>query len=267
MKPEPLYTREYFKYKANLLYGWSGFFKKSRENTENIGDIILSSKQAWESDGISPLKTDCSLTGVSCLFKADPFIAPVTIASRAKGRIQYILRKNGITIDFQRNFALRGLGHNNSEDVKNYIARQTAKEGFVDERFQELLDKYSWVNQTANLNQPLFTKMGRYWYNLHLVLVVCDRYRISLEKNYQKIFDYSHRIAKNKGYNICAISVMPDHLHLALQGNLEHTPADIAMSFQSNIAYVMGQNLIWDYECYMGTFSEYNLGALFVRKG
>jgi hypothetical protein len=55
---------------------------------------------------------------------------------------------------------------------------------------------------------------------------------------------------------------MPDHLHLALRGNIDSSPLDIALGFQNNLAYAMGQVPIWQEGFYAGTFSEYDMGAI-----
>ncbi|MEI8372456.1 MAG: hypothetical protein WCJ35_06430 [Planctomycetota bacterium] len=65
-----------------------------------------------------------------------------------------------------------------------------------------------------------------------------------------------------KSHKIASISVMPDHLHLALRGNIDSSPMDIAIGFQNNLAFAMGQVPIWQEGFYSGTFSEYDMGAV-----
>ena len=38
---------------------------------------------------------------------------------------------------------------------------------------------------------------------------------------------------------------MPDHLHLALRGNIEQCLEEIALAMMNNLAYAFGQNPIW----------------------
>jgi len=38
---------------------------------------------------------------------------------------------------------------------------------------------------------------------------------------------------------------MPDHLHIALRGNIAQSPAEIALALMNNTAFAMGQNAIW----------------------
>ena len=55
---------------------------------------------------------------------------------------------------------------------------------------------------------------------------------------------------------------MPDHLHAALCGNIQHSPQEIALAFQNNLAYALGQIKLWADTFYVGTFSEYDMWAI-----
>ncbi len=55
---------------------------------------------------------------------------------------------------------------------------------------------------------------------------------------------------------------MPDHLHAALRGNIEHSPETIALAFQNNVAYLLGQVPIWTNGFCLGTFGEYRMDAV-----
>jgi REP element-mobilizing transposase RayT len=77
--------------------------------------------------------------------------------------------------------------------------------------------------------------------------------------------DQSSRIAAKKGHRISALSALPDHLHLALRGNVEETPEAIALTFMNNLAYAHGQRPVWRCGYYVGTFGEYDTNA--VRDG
>ena len=60
------------------------------------------------------------------------------------------------------------------------------------------------------------------------------------------------------------LAVLPDHLHIALRGALEHSPEEIALALLNNLAHVMHQRPWWEAGYYAGTFGEYGMGA--VRK-
>ena len=117
-------------------------------------------------------------------------------------------------------------------------------------------------NDGVNLAEPSETTSGRYWYNLHLVLVVAGRQPIVDQQQLATIRNRSFQIANKKGHRIRALAVMPDHLHVALRGNVEHSPQEIALTFQNNLAYALGQREVWNRHYYVGTFGEYNMNAI-----
>ena len=187
-------------------------------------------------------------------------------AARVKGRLQHALRVSGRTTKFSRKVGFRTIGDNHRHDVEAYIERQVEEERFVDPRFQNSLRKFTVVCPEVDLSKPTETRSGRYWYNLHLVLVTQHRYRIVEPDRLATLRDMSFKIGMKKEYEISRLAVLPDHLHLSLRGNIEHSPEEIALAYLNNLAYAMGQNAIWQRGYYAGTFGEYDLDAV-RRKG
>ena len=70
------------------------------------------------------------------------------------------------------------------------------------------------------------------------------------------------KVAAKKNYLFAGRSVMPDHLHLALRGNVEQSPEEIALAFMNNIAFAFGQNAVFRPSYYVGTFGEYDMGVV-----
>jgi REP element-mobilizing transposase RayT len=60
---------------------------------------------------------------------------------------------------------------------------------------------------------------------------------------------------------------MPDHLHAAIRGNIKQSPQEIALAFQNNLAYIMGQVRLWTPTYYVGTFGEYDMWAIRRKEG
>jgi REP element-mobilizing transposase RayT len=150
-------------------------------------------------------------------------------------------------VSFSRKVAVRSLGDARRDAVEAYIERQAAKEAFADDRFRDKVRGFTVVNRDVDLSRPSESRSGRYWYNLHVVLVTLDRTRFSDNQSLTSIRDTALRVAAKKGYSVSRLSVMPDHLHIALRGDIEHSPQDIALAFLNNLAYAMGQNPIWQH--------------------
>lgn len=121
------------------------------------------------------------------------------------------------------------------------------------------MQEFTVENNNVDIAQPAASVSGRYWYNIHLVIVVSGRVQITNYETLGKIRDTSLKIAQKKHYALKSISVMPDHLHVALRGDIEHSPDEIALSFMNNLAYTLGRNRIWEDAYYVGTFSEYSV--------
>jgi hypothetical protein len=107
--------------------------------------------------------------------------------ARVKGRFQHALRLAGTPVKFSREVAFRGIGENYTRDVEGYIQAQVEKEQFVDPRYSEMLKRFTVADDSVALDQPSESNSGRYWYNLHVVLVVASRGRIRSEDDFTKL--------------------------------------------------------------------------------
>ena len=180
---------------------------------------------------------------------------------RVKGRLQHALRKTGVPVKFSRKVAFRSLGENTDDVVSNYIRGQVGKEDFADQRLREIMQPFTVMGEDVRLADPAESNSGRYWYNLHLVLVVANRFRIINPERLSQLRDTAFDIASEGGYRIAALSVMPDHVHMALRGNIARSPEEIALVFQNGLARTAGCR-VWQDGYYAGTFSEYDLDVI-----
>jgi len=185
-------------------------------------------------------------------------VVPSMIVARLKGRLDHAFRTKGIPLKFSRKVALRSLGENTQAGVDQYIANQVDKEQFVDDRFGASLKEFTrvWQSRAAD---PLEVNSGRYWYQLHLVLVVDKRHRIVDLSFLGKMFESFQEIAIDAGYELSALSVMPDHTHVALRGVVSQSPEAIAVQFQNGIESHLRVNSLWQPSYYVGTFGAYNM--------
>jgi len=246
MTLQPIYTPDIVPSPAyHLRFTWSGWPSSSLFPDCPSAEFFQELDALWETDGMRRLETSWSAELIQFTFSAKPQVSPVFFTSRVKGRLQHALRKLGRPTKFSRKIGFRGIGDNHTADVEAYIERQVEKEAFVDPKIAVFLQQFTVTDRRVNLDQPTETNSGRYWYNLHLVLVVEHRNRFTDEESLRMIDQRYAGIAKKKGYAISTRSVMPDHLHLALRGNIEQSPEEIALAMMNNLAYAFGQNPIW----------------------
>lgn len=261
MPPQPLYTPATLREPAfHLRYGWTGWI--ADRPSVDLAILFGLIDPIWETDGLRRLEHRVSDGTWQITFSANPHVSPVFLATRVKGRLQHALRKQGSPVQFSRKLAVRSIGDNTRADVEAYIARQVDKEAFADARFREEMREFTVTMPGVDLAEPTATDSGRYWYNLHIVLIVAERHRVVERSQLTIVRDASLRIASKKGWAISALSVMPDHLHIALRGMVAQSPEEMALALMNNLAYALGQRRYWEPGYYVGTFSEYDMGAI-----
>ena len=81
----------------------------------------------------------------------------------------------------------------------------------------------------------------------------------SYDKHFLPCIGKSACVAAKKACELSRVSFMPDHVHAAMRANAALSPEEIALAFQNNLAYVLGQRRVWEDTYYVGTFGEYDL--------
>jgi len=244
-----------------LHYDWTGWPTAGATLPAQSAAVARETASFWEKDGLRLLEPHATAEKVQILFSVTPQVSPTFFCMRVKGRLQHALRKSGAPVDFSRKVSFRSLGENTSEVVENYIRGQVGKGDFADPRFRETVRSFTVVADDVRLAEPSESNSGRYWYDLHLVLVVAGRFRITAPEQLGRIRDAALAAAVEGGHRIAALSVMPDHVHMALRGNIERSPEEIALAFQNGLARAAGCR-VWQDGFYVGTFSEYDLDVI-----
>ncbi len=245
-------------------YSWTGWPSESLFPPIS-NNRWLNLEQMWELDGLRVLEKHSDPKYVQILFSSKPSVSPVFLASRAKGRIDHALRTAGTACQFNRKVALRAIGHNSARAVTEYIDTQVAKEGFVDKEFVYSIEPYTTVFETIDPNQAITVNRGRYWYHLHLVLVHEERYRLRATHLYSSVYKSCLQVAQRNGYQLSAISVMPDHLHLGVIGAIDHSPETIAIEFMNGVVDSLGGIGLYRNGYYVATSGAYGMNAIRIR--
>ncbi len=262
MSLQPYYEANSVTPHYKLRYGWAGWPTRGTRFPKEMECHLSAPAKGWEADGLRLLETSFSPDCVLMTFSVKPQVSPKLFTARVKGRLQYALAKTGLGVKFSRKLAMQSIGANHREDVEAYIANQIANESWADPRIMDVLAPFTVTNPSVDLSAPTETTSGRYWYNLHLVLVTEGRWRNSEVSWLAKTRDHSFQIAEKKGHGISRLSVMPEHVHFSLRGNIEHSPQDIALAFQNNLAYHLTRCRVWRETYYVGTFGEYDMNAV-----
>ena len=256
-----LYTAHNLRPAFALHYDWTSWPTAGTTLPPQSAAVARESASLWEKDGLRLFEPHATAQKVQILFSVTPQVSPTFFCMRVKGRLQHALRKCGAPVDFSRKVSFRSLGENTSDVVEHYIRGQVGRGDFADPRFREIMRQFTIVCDDVRLAEPSESNSGRYWYDLHLVLVVADRFRITAPEQLGRIRDAALAVAAEGGHRIAALSVMPDHVHMALRGNIERSPEEIALAFQNGLARAAGCR-VWQDGFYVGTFSEYDLNVI-----
>lgn len=260
---QPLYTRDNCSFCAPLQWGLTVFWREAVTDTPSLADL----GRALEPDGVRLLghhlaEPCASQFALSSL----PSVTPLLLVNRVKGRLQYLVRQARPKA-LQRNYALRSFGSATRAAVEGYVAAQLEHHRMADERVQARLERFQVIHPEIDLSQPRATSHGVYWYNLHVVLVHRERWAEVREEVLEQVRGMIERVCRAKGYALSRAGILADHVHLALGCPLEVAPADVALAFLNNLAYVHGMKAVFQFGAYVGTFGEYHQGAVVSDEG
>lgn len=217
---------------------------------------------ATEPDGVRVLKHRITPDGHSQFFvSTKPHVAPKDLIRSVKGRLQHELRPQAPKA-FQRNYCLRSIGAVKREVVEEYVASQLGHHRMADPNVQRRLAKFQRSYPHVDLKEPAFSSHGKYWYNLHLVIVNDQRWMEIREAVLEKLLETLERAASKHGHRLSRAALLPDHIHLTLGCNVSESPEDVALGYLNNCAYVNGMKPVYEFSYYVGTFGEYDRGVL-----
>jgi REP element-mobilizing transposase RayT len=263
---KPNYTNETVTNPAyQLRYTWTGWPSDGIFPAEFSGEHFDSLRREWEKDGIRHLEHNWLANHIQFTCSVKPHVAPTLFAARIKGRLQYELRKAGLATRFQRKVGVGCIGDNCADEVVAYIRNQIPAAQFIDPHYMEQLKQFTVEFPEVDLSQPTPTARGRYWYNLHLVLVARDRTIPLSWQQFAVVRDRTCQVARAKGHRLAIVSVMPEHLHAAMRGNIEQSPQTIALTFLNELDTALGGTCHWRFGYYVGTSGGYNMDAVRAR--
>jgi REP element-mobilizing transposase RayT len=195
------------------------------------------------------------------LVSTKPAVTPPAIVKSVKGRLQHLLQ--GINPQaFRRNFSATSVGEVRRKIVEAYVANQLGHHRMADERVQERLGLFQTNLPEVDLSQPQFSSHGRYLYNLHLVLVHNERWCNADEASLKATRDMFVRVATKKGHRPSRLAILADHLHATLGCGHAESPEEVALGYLNNLAFAHGMQPLYRFSYFVGTFGEYDLGAV-----
>ena len=217
---------------------------------------------AVENDGVRLLECRAQTPRVWLfLLTTQPQVAPPLIVKSVKGRLQHLLRVSAPNA-FRRNFSLTSVGEARREVIESYVSSQLGHHGFADKQVQERFTEFQLVFPNVDPSAVQFSAHGRYVYGLHLVLVHESRWREIREDYLAVSRDMFLKAALQKQHRVSRLALLPDHLHATLACGYKESPEDVALGYMNNLAFAHGMQPVFCASYYVGTFGEYDLGAI-----
>jgi REP element-mobilizing transposase RayT len=256
--PSPIYTLENCHAAYQLNWSLSVFWREPPAAAEWLEAL----QAATEPDGVRVLEHRFFDERMSqFLVSTKPHVSPHDLIRSVKGRLQYLVRPERPKA-FQRNYSLRSVGSVTREVVEDYVRGQPGHHPMSDPRVQAMFERNQICNPDVDLSLPRQGDHAIYWYNLHIVLVHVERFRdVSAERiaGRRKMI---LGVCQKHEYLLSRAGIVSDHIHLTLGGTPDQSPGEIAVRFMSNLAYQEGMKWVFEFGYYVGTFGEYDLGAI-----
>jgi REP element-mobilizing transposase RayT len=256
---QPLYTPDNTTAAYELNWGLTVFWR----GTPIPDDGWFAALQAaTEPDDVRILKHEMTTGDASQFFvSTKPHVAPKDLVRSVKGRLQHEIRARAPKA-LQRNYCLRSIGSATRTVVEGYVADQLGHHRMADPDVQKRLARFQRSYPDVDLSQPSFSSHGEYWYNLHVVFVNDERWMEIRESVLEQRLVTIEAAAVKHGHRLSRAAVLADHVHLTLGCEISESPEQVVLGYMNNCAYVCGMKPEFRFSYYVGTFGEYDRGAV-----
>ncbi|MEZ6095859.1 MAG: transposase [Pirellulaceae bacterium] len=255
---QPIYLPTNVKPAYQLNWGLT-LFPRSHTLSFDLPDLA----EATEQDGVRILKsTTTNSSNLQFLVSTRPNVCGSSIVRSVKGRLQYLVR-NSHPKAFQRNYCLRSIGSATRETVERYVDDQLGHHAMADPMVQTRLNKYQ-RRFPVDLSRVCSSAHGRYWYNLHLVLVNQERRNEVRADKFSSLLTMIERCARKYEHRISHVAVLCDHIHLVFGANITESPEGIALKYLTNCEVVCEMRPIFKFSYYVERSASMTLGGFDV---
>jgi putative transposase len=255
---KPLYTLENCSVAYQLNWSLTVFWRQRPVDSNWLPPLT----EATEKDGVRVLRHRFLKSDTSQFFLSTKLeVTSVNLLRSVKGRLQYAVREENPKA-LRRNYDLHSIGSANRSVVQGYLDSQLNHHPSADSRVERRLARFQIHDPTADLSRPRSSAHGRFLFNLHLVLVNDGRWREIREDILGRLRSSILKIADRRGHILSRAAIVPDHVHLILGCPLDVSPANVALCYMNNLAYALGMKPLFKAGFYVGTFGEYDRGAI-----
>ncbi len=212
---------------------------------------------ATELDGVRILDAYTRPAALQFLLSGRPSVAPCDIVRSVKGRLQHLLRRQAPRA-FRRNYSVRSVGRNTTDEVIQYVQNQLQHHGWESPQLQER----QWYDANVRLDVMRRSRHGEYCNSLHLVLAFDERHEGCGLPVLMKVSELMQRTAKQNSHQLSCIGVLWDHVHVALGCDVKESAEHVALNYMNSLGVDGGLGRIFQHSAYIATCGAYRLGAI-----
>lgn len=258
-RPEPRYTPQNCQTAYQLNWSLSLFWKANPVATDTwLADLKL----VTEKDGVRILTHRMKGEGTSQFFvSTKPDVSPSEIVRSVKGRLQHRIREHAPRA-LKGNYSIKSVGEANLAELEGYLDLQLERHPMADARVQASLERFQIDDPAIELSQPRRSTNGEFICNLHIVLVYDGRWREIREEKLARNRDVIVKTAAKKGHLLAKARILADHIHMMVGCGVTENPMEVVLAYMNNIAYAYEMRPVFQYGFFVGTFGEYDRGAI-----
>ena len=256
---DPIYTPENTSFAFQLNWAVTLF---ARQGFPVLDPHVASLRPTWEADGLRVLEHRLRSAKVAYfLVSTKPHVSPQSLLRVLKGRLQHAIRDQAPKA-FRRNYRLESVGSAKREVVLEYVRNQLHRHPMADQTVAERLTSVQIRRSDIDLSRLRYTAHGQFLYNLHVVISHRDGANLVQQEFLEKTSSMLERICHRRSILLAEAGLPANHLHLAVGVDVTKSPQEIALCFLNNLAYAHGNQAIYRHGAYVGTFGNYDLGAI-----
>lgn len=209
---EPIYTPSNCKFAFQLRWGLTIFWNTAVDESVWFEPLV----SQLEPEGVRILswrwkRANVSQFAISTL----PHVSPATVVNLVQGKLQ-IATQNDSAKSLRPNFSIRSYGTQDRKIVEAYVAKQPSHHPVASPSTQQFFESIVIENKDVDLSRAKRARFGVYWFNLHIALVHLGRWRCGSRDIVMATRDIVTKSCQKKSWRLSKLSLVPDHLHLAV---------------------------------------------------
>ena len=264
MSAPTLYSPENTNAAYQLNWSLSVFGKESLPSPQICIDSV---RESVARDNFKILEFRHRPPNVAQFFvSSQPQTSPSQIIRSVKGRWQNISRPIE-PIEFRRNYRISAVGTSNSEVLDAYVQKQPVRHPMADSNAQSMIEAIQFHDMRVDLTSVIRSSHGEYRYGLHIVIESESDWHEVRQEVLSRFRRAVIDACEIREWQLARIGLLSNHLHILVGPRIDDSPGDVALVFLNNLADTQGMKPIFRFSYFVGTFGEYDRGAIWNSLG